>query len=164
MHGIRYLDLRVTHRPLFPRGNKVKNNGDGGATTEDNETSELFWISHDTILGQIPLTAILQDVQRFQEETNGEEIVFVDFHRVTISMKGVNQSEQEHIHSQLIELVDKYLGRYLVPTNSSAVITPNQLWKWRKTVFVTYPHPIRERYSFLWPIFKHVSSLQYIIS
>lgn len=131
---------------------------------------------------------LLEDIQRFHEETNREEIVFVDFHRVTIHSAAageINRSEAEaKIHSELIQLVDKYLGQYLVPYNtqntssistaaatirapfsplnditsySADDLTPNMLWKWSRTVIVTYPDPaIRKQHSFIWPPFQHV--------
>lgn len=162
MHGIRYLDVRVTYHPFLP----VK-----------------FWVSHDTLIPQIPLAMLLEDIQRFHEETNREEIVFVDFHRVTIHSAPageINRSETEaKIHSELIQLVDKYLGPYLVPYNTSSIgtaasttvgapldfitsysatdLTPNMLWKWSRTVIVTYPDlAIRKQHSFIWPPFQHV--------
>lgn len=162
MYGIRYLDVRVAHHPFLPSGDS-KNDGNGGAVPGDRHndserSKELFWISHDSLLPQIPLTTLLSDVARFQEETDRKEIVFVDFHRVIIHTKGkTNQLEQEKIHLQLIQLVDKYLGPYLVPFNNSRTLTPNQLWKWNKTVIITYPNEImRNQYSFLWPPFYHV--------
>lgn len=151
MHGIRYLDVRVTHHPFL---------------------SEKFWVSHDTVIPQIPLPMLLADIQRFHEETNKEEIVFVDFHRVTIhstvASREINRSEAEvKIHSELIQLLDKYLGRYAVLCNNTNVaisstqlasrLTPNMLWNWGRTIFVTYPEPlIRNQYAFLWPPFQHV--------
>jgi len=137
MHGIRYLDVRVSYHPILPIN---------------------FWVSHE-LLPQIPLTSLLSDVQRFVEETGKREIVFVDFHRLH---SGINRPE---IHAQLIHLVDSYLAEYLVPSHNQPVgmLTPNLLWSGNaggngsRTVFVTYPEPlIRKQYSFLWPPFQHV--------
>ncbi|CAL8117956.1 unnamed protein product [Orchesella dallaii] len=132
MHGIRYLDVRVSYHSILPIN---------------------FWVSHE-LLPQIPLTSLLSDVQRFVGETGRKEIVFVDFHRFH---SGINRPE---IHTQLIHLVDSYLGSFLVPYNQPVgMLTPNQLWNGgngSRTVFVTYPEPlIRKQYSFLWPPFQH---------
>lgn len=96
IYGIRYFDLRVGFSKLKHR-------------------DETYWIYHDVFRTDVSMNDVFEQIRRFLNLTS-HEIVIMDFHRFTVGFQNENLQVQRERHANLIELIYKYLGQYLVPS------------------------------------------------
>lgn len=112
------------------------------------ETVEKFWINHDYWRVR-PLQEIISDVKKFVMETN--EIIFLDFHRFPV---GFNDS----VHEDFTKFLLKELGFLLAPKSLTVKSTPDDLWKIKKPILLSYADSTMvSKYDLLWPSIMQVS-------
>ncbi|XP_035228828.1 PI-PLC X domain-containing protein 1-like [Stegodyphus dumicola] len=114
VYGNRFLDLRVIFQHVA--GSKEK-----------------FWITHNILRTNNTVKDVLAQVKRFLDNTN--EIVIMDFH---LFYMGFIDSWVDDRHKELMSLIVRTLGHYMMPTSFEYSTTLNEIWKSNKRLLVGY--------------------------
>lgn len=133
VYGIRYLDLRVAYQ-------------------NSASSSERLWITHSSFVTDIPVKEVIRQVKDFLENTN--EIVIMDFHRFVNGFKGRRAARR---HQELITVLERELGNYMIPVSFTSWVNLNTLWATGKRLYVGYADDnSRRQNSLLFPAIKHL--------
>lgn len=152
IHGIRYLDLRVSSNPHL---------------------TDRWWINHGVVRIQ-PLKNILNYVKKFVQKT--KEIVILDFHgfpagiccfpffvllihflyrsiNIIFSIQGFRY--QLESHTELINYLKSELSEWAAIPNWNA--TCNELWNSNKTLIISYNYEeiVKQNSNLLWTPVSH---------
>lgn len=96
-------------------------------------SKEKFWISHSILRTNNSVRDVLSQVKRFMDNTN--EIVIMDFH---LFYMGFIDSWVDDRHKELMNLIVRTMGHYMMPTSFEYSTTLNDIWKSNKRLLVGY--------------------------
>jgi len=114
VYGNRFLDFRVIFQHVA--GSKEK-----------------FWITHSILRTNNSVRDVLSQVKRFLDNTN--EVVVIDFH---LFYMGFIDSWIDDRHKELMNLIVRTLGHYMMPNSYEFSTTLNEMWNNNKRLLVGY--------------------------
>ncbi|GIY25244.1 PI-PLC X domain-containing protein 3 [Caerostris darwini] len=134
--GVRYLDLRVAHFQT-------------GRTPE-----QRFWITHSSFKTDVTVMDVVRQLKQFLAAT--KEIVVMDFHRFVTGFQRRTATTRRR-HRELIALLERELGDFMIPVYFTSGATLQQLWDADRRLYVGYADEgARARSPYLFPAVKHL--------